>query len=135
VRAGIKESGHTHCHTFAGNLLENRANMRDIQVALDHSLISTTQVYLAFTAVGDLRALMEGNRKEARDAPEGSEKGLRFSGPDCQPPFARTVAQHLSDLIPASGALPTFSACSPVVGSPSRRREHGDDQLRTVGRG
>jgi site-specific recombinase XerD len=53
-RAQAEGSGRTLRHTFAGHLHQNGANMRDIQVALDHHLISTTLVYLAFTPVGDL---------------------------------------------------------------------------------
>jgi integrase/recombinase XerD len=61
-RAGIDESGHALRHTFANELLRNGGNLRDAQVALRHVSIATTQRYLGFTAVRELRGLMEGSR-------------------------------------------------------------------------
>lgn len=61
-RAAVPESGHALRHTFANDLLRNGGNLRDAQVALGHVSIATTQRYLGFTAVRELRGLMEGGR-------------------------------------------------------------------------
>jgi site-specific recombinase XerD len=64
-RASIRASGHALRHTFAGSMLRNGANLRDVQCALGHVSIATTQIYLPLTVVGDLRGLMEGGRCQA----------------------------------------------------------------------
>jgi site-specific recombinase XerD len=59
-RAGVNESGHVLRHTFAHRMIDAGADIRDVQMALGHASIVTTQVYLGYTALGDLRGFMEG---------------------------------------------------------------------------
>ncbi len=59
-RSGVKESGHALRHTFAHRMIDAGASIRDVQLALGHASIVTTQVYLGHAALGDLRGFMEG---------------------------------------------------------------------------
>jgi len=57
--AGVNDSGHSLRHTMATDSLRNGAHIRDIQAALGHKSIATTQVYLPLL-VHDLRSAMGG---------------------------------------------------------------------------
>jgi integrase len=67
VAAGLKSypfdgrSGHALRHTAASDMLRAGAHLRDVQAALGHASITTTQRYLPFL-VGDLRTAMGGRK-------------------------------------------------------------------------
>jgi len=53
--------GHGLRHTMATTLLrEQRADIRDVQMALGHATLTSTQVYLPFSDAKRLRKLMDG---------------------------------------------------------------------------
>lgn len=59
--AGVSESGHSLRHTMAGDMLRRGAHLRDVQAALGHSSIQSTERYLPLL-VGELREAMGGRR-------------------------------------------------------------------------
>lgn len=59
--AGAGESAHALRHTMATDVLRAGAHVRDVQAALGHTSIATTQRYLPYV-VGDLRDAMGGRR-------------------------------------------------------------------------
>jgi site-specific recombinase XerD len=63
-RAGVQETGHALRHTFAHGLIEAGASIRDVQGALGHASLMTTQVYLGFADAQELRSYM-GKRNYA----------------------------------------------------------------------
>lgn len=73
--AGVKQqpgdgrSAHSLRHTMAGDMVRRGVNLRDVQAALGHASITTTQVYLPYF-VGDLRSAM-GGRKYAGARDDG----------------------------------------------------------------
>lgn len=60
--AGVSETGHALRHTAANDMRKNGADIRDIQIALGHASITTTQGYLGLMAVGQLRKVMGGRQ-------------------------------------------------------------------------
>ncbi|MHB8490589.1 MAG: tyrosine-type recombinase/integrase [Solirubrobacteraceae bacterium] len=68
----IKESGHALRHAMAQTMLRNGASLRDIQLALGHASLQTTQRYLGLASVPDLRKTM-GKRRYSR-RPSASRK-------------------------------------------------------------
>lgn len=59
--AGVEATAHALRHTAASDMLRNGAHLRDVQAALGHVSLSTTQRYLPWV-VGDLRQAMAGRR-------------------------------------------------------------------------
>jgi integrase/recombinase XerD len=59
--AGVEATAHALRHTAASDMLRNGAHLRDVQAALGHVSLSTTQRYLPWV-VGDLRQAMSGRR-------------------------------------------------------------------------
>ncbi|MEA2702904.1 MAG: integrase/recombinase XerD [Actinomycetota bacterium] len=57
--AGVGASGHALRHTAATDMLRSGAHVRDVQNALGHTSLATTQRYMPWL-VGDLREAMEG---------------------------------------------------------------------------
>lgn len=57
--AGVQASGHALRHTAATDMLRGNAHLRDVQNALGHQSLATTQRYLPFV-VHDLREAMGG---------------------------------------------------------------------------
>lgn len=60
--AGVQGGGHGLRHTMATELLRGGADVRDIQSALGHSMLSSTAIYLPFSDAKRLRAVMGGRR-------------------------------------------------------------------------
>lgn len=59
--AKVKGSAHALRHSFAGHILKRGAHVRDVQRALGHQSLKTTERYLPWV-VDDLRAVMGGRR-------------------------------------------------------------------------
>lgn len=57
--SGVKATGHALRHTAATDMLRSGAHVRDVQNALGHSSLGTTQRYMPWL-VGDLREAMDG---------------------------------------------------------------------------
>lgn len=60
--AGVPASGHALRHTMANDALRSGANIREVQLALGHASLETTQHYLGLSSVKDLRKALGGRR-------------------------------------------------------------------------
>jgi len=58
-RASLRATPHQLRHTFAARMLRRGANLRQIQNALGHASIVTTQIYLPLTESAELRQVMD----------------------------------------------------------------------------
>lgn len=72
--AGLKETGHALRHTAATDMLRNGAHVRDVQQALGHTSLGTTQRYMPWL-VGDLRKAMNGRTYQPPHQPTLFEVG------------------------------------------------------------
>ena len=70
--ARVPESAHALRHTMATDVLRSGANLRDVQAALGHSSLMTTQRYLPYV-VGDLREAMGGRQYRGGSSTKGRE--------------------------------------------------------------
>lgn len=69
IRAGgVEATAHRLRHTAATDMLRSGAHVRDVQHALGHASLSTTQRYLPWL-VGDLRVAMSGRQYGRRPQP------------------------------------------------------------------
>lgn len=61
--AGVAQGGgHGLRHTMATQLLRSGADVRDVQTALGHATLTSTQIYLPFSDARRLRTVMGGRR-------------------------------------------------------------------------
>lgn len=63
-RAGIDESGHVLRHTMAHAMLDNGADLRDVQTALGHASLGTVGIYTGRADVRRLRNFMGRHGQE-----------------------------------------------------------------------
>lgn len=66
-RAGVPESGHALRHTCAVDMLDNGADIRDVQTVLGHRSIATTQIYVGLAQVHELRPFMGHHPRKEED--------------------------------------------------------------------
>lgn len=69
--AGVEATAHALRHTAATDMLRAGAHVRDVQQALGHQSLATTQRYLPWV-VGDLREAMNGRRYVEPERPAES---------------------------------------------------------------
>lgn len=71
--ADVPGTAHSLRHTAASDMLRSGAHLRDVQAALGHQSLQTTQRYLPWV-VGDLRRAMSGRRYRRPEPPEQMRK-------------------------------------------------------------
>lgn len=103
-------SAHALRHTTATDMLRGGAHLRDVQYALGHAHLSTTEVYLPFVVRGLQDAM--GGRSYRR--------GGGVAGPLHQP--ARTVPAHRARPGEDPGGAPRGRASSRDAGGPGATR-------------
>lgn len=70
-RAGVRESGHALRHTMAHGMIQAGATIRDVQTALGHVSMSTTQIYTPFANLVQLERVMgRKGRRRGRPTPD-----------------------------------------------------------------
>lgn len=71
--AGVKATAHQLRHTCANDMLRRGANIREVQQALGHESLATTQIYLGLSSVADLRKAMGGRSyRQLRPVPRSA---------------------------------------------------------------
>lgn len=100
--AHIKASAHALRHTMASDMLERCGNVRDVQMALGHVSLGTTQRYLRRSEGKRLREAMGGRRyAEAAEVAPPHRLGLQITDP------ARVAFHHRC----SEPAVPTVPPC------------------------
>lgn len=135
-KAGIRAVPHQARHTMAGDMLDNGANLRDVQTALGHANLKTTSVYLGLSALGDLQKSMGGRRYGERLGDWGGD----WSVQDCVDRFdaacklaalrvEREPGAHLVECAVAAGDDPgaNCEACADYFVPAVAAEEDGSD--------
>lgn len=85
-RAGAADTAHSLRHTAATDMLRSGAKLTEVQQALGHQSLQSTQMYLGLAALPDLRRAMGGRRYGRRVSPNGNGRhpdGAQLRLPDC----------------------------------------------------
>lgn len=108
--AGVKASAHALRHTMASDMLDRGANIREVQIALGHVSLATTQRYLRRQDGKNLRGAMSGRSytSTAGQVVGGSTRSTRWGVERSERPAVRSEG--------ASG----HGECAPASRLPSR---------------